>query len=73
MTKIDIQDPKQLGVFIREIRKKLKIPQAELADFSGLHRNGIAKVESGETDVKLSTLLKISELLQLKLSIESEE
>ncbi len=56
-------------------RKELGISQAELAKLCDLSINGISKFESsaGEREIKLSTLLKISQLLGFKLALELEE
>ncbi len=65
-----LKDAKQLGKIIRDARKRQKVSQIELADFTGLHRNGIAKIEAGTVDVKLGTLLRIASLLRLTVLLE---
>lgn len=70
---IALSDPKQLGKMIRAARKRQQVTQQELADFSGLHRNGIAKIEAGTVDVKVSTLLRIASLLRLSVLVEETD
>ncbi len=50
-----------------------KVTQEQIAEFSGLHRNGISKLERGESDPKLSTLLNILSLLGARLIVEMPE
>ncbi|PIK15974.1 helix-turn-helix transcriptional regulator [Halobacteriovorax sp. JY17] len=65
-----INDSKKIASMIKEIRKQRKITQTELADYAGLSRAGIAKIESGASDIKLSTLISIANLLGLDLYLK---
>lgn len=58
-----------------ERRRSLGLSQAEVAQLCNLSVNGISKFESnsGEREVKLSTLFKLSEVLGFKVSLEFEE
>jgi len=67
-----IKDIRQLGEVIRTTRKKQKITQEALATFAGLHRNSVARIERGEVDAQLTTLIKITELLKLSVILQSE-
>ncbi len=53
------------GVILRDRRKELKMTQAELADKVGTARSYIARVERGETDIQLSSLLRIASALRI--------
>jgi len=64
---IHLDESLNIGVTIKEHRKSRGITQNELADYTGLSRAGIAKIEAGESDIKLSTLISISNLLGLDL------
>jgi len=72
---MDVKSIKDLVEQIKKRRKDIGISQAELAKLCNLSKNGISKFESnaGEREVKLSTLLKLSEVLGFKLSLEFEE
>lgn len=53
------------GVILRDRRKELKMTQAELAEKAGTARSYIARVERGETDVQLSSFLRIANALRM--------
>ncbi len=63
MKEIILKDPKGIGKTIKEIRSEMKITQEELANFTGLSRIGVVKLEKEENDLKLSSLIKIASLL----------
>ena len=52
------------GVILRDRRKELKMTQSELADKVGTARSYIARVERGETDMQLSSFLRIAQALR---------
>jgi len=54
---------------VRDRRKELKITQQQLADRIGKERSYIAHIERGETDIQLSSFLKISNALELNFSL----
>ena len=57
------------GVLLRNKRKELCITQNELAEKSGTTRSYIARIEKGQTDMQVSTFIKILSALGLELSI----
>ena len=57
----------EVGNRIREARKKKDLTQTELGMEIGYSMNGIAKIERGESDPKLSSLLKIAAALDLDI------
>lgn len=56
------------GVILRDRRKELKMTQSELADKAGTARSYIARVERGETDMQLSSFLRIAHALRIDFS-----
>jgi len=56
------------GVVLRDRRKELKMTQRELAEKSGTARSYIARVEHGETDMQLSSFLRIADALQMSFA-----
>lgn len=70
-----VESIEELVKLLAERRKELGISQSELAQLSDLSVNGISKFESnkGEREVKLSTLLKLSQCLGFKINLEFEE
>ncbi|MCH4148090.1 MAG: helix-turn-helix transcriptional regulator [Prevotella sp.] len=53
------------SVILRDRRKELKMTQNQLAASTGMARSYIAKVERGETDIQLSSFLRIADALQM--------
>ena len=66
---VEIDSLDQLVGLIRKTRRDQGITQEQLADFTGLQRIGIVKIESGKTEPKVCTLLKICKMLGLKIEI----
>lgn len=67
MRDIILKDAKEIGSTIKDLRSDLKITQEELANFTGLSRIGIVKLEKQENDLKLSSLIKIANLLGFEI------
>lgn len=65
-----LNDSKAIGDLLKRYRKEKKITQQELASFAGLSRVGVVKLEKNESDIKLSTLIKIVGLLGLDLVLK---
>ncbi|MDR2010542.1 MAG: helix-turn-helix domain-containing protein [Bacteroidales bacterium] len=57
------------GEILRERRKELKLTQQQLAEKVGKERSYIARIEKGETDMQISSLIRIAEALGLKFSL----
>lgn len=55
------------GSAIRGIRKEKNISQEELADWAGLDRSHMGRIERGERNVTVLNLLKIAKALNCKL------
>lgn len=58
------------GELLRERRKELGLTQKELAGKVGRERTYINRIEKGETDLQLSSFLRIAEALGLRLRID---
>jgi len=59
---------KALGSRIRELRLKRGWSQEEFADHCGIHRSHMGEIERGETNLTLSTILVISQKLEITIS-----
>lgn len=57
------------GELLGERRKQLGITQEQLAAEVGVKRSYISRIERGETDMQLSSLLRISNALGLTFSL----
>lgn len=62
-----VKSPSEIGSFIKNQRKEMNVTQDELANFAGLSRVGIVKLEKEEGDIKLSTLIKVANLLGFEI------
>jgi DNA-binding XRE family transcriptional regulator len=67
MKEIVLKESKGIGHTIKDLRSEMKITQEELANFTGLSRIGIVKLEKEENDLKLSSLIKIANLLGFEI------
>ena len=59
-----------VGMQIKMRRTEGRMTIAQLSELTGITSAAICKIESGETDVKLSTLAVIRSALALDISIE---
>ena len=66
---IEIMDAKEIGVVIRERRKKLGVNQQVFADLAGIAINTLVAIERGEGNPQLNTLLIILDTLGLQMDI----
>lgn len=57
------------GLVFRELRKAKGLTQASLAKRIGLQQSHVAKIEAGRTDVRLSTLVALFQVLGLDLAV----
>ena len=63
----------QIGKLLKERRAELDITQVDLAKYCNLSREGIGKIESGHSDIQLSTLMKMSKILGFKITLAMEQ
>ena len=68
-----ISSMQDIATLLKERRKQLGITQKILASFCNLSHNGISRIEVADSDIKLSTLLKMSKILGFKIVIELEQ
>ena len=59
------------GELLRERRKALGITQKELAALIGRERTYINRIEKGETDLQLSSFIRIADALGITLKLEA--
>lgn len=60
-------DIKEVAYIIRQCRKKSHLSQLELAQLAGVGKTVVFDVEKGKISVQLDSLLKILEVLNIKL------
>jgi ribosome-binding protein aMBF1 (putative translation factor) len=51
-----------IGEIVKEERRLAKMTQEQLADKIGAKKSFISRIESGQTDIQLSTLFRLLEL-----------
>ncbi|HEV2990289.1 MAG TPA: helix-turn-helix transcriptional regulator [Candidatus Angelobacter sp.] len=61
------QVAKLLGARIRQLRKKKGWSQEEFAMICDLHRSHMGKIERGETNLRLSTLMVMARHLEVRV------
>lgn len=72
MKDLILTDSKTIGTTIKSLRSEMKITQEELASYTGLSRIGVVKLEKEENDLKLSSLIKIANLLGFELVLRKK-
>ncbi|MBC7659557.1 MAG: helix-turn-helix transcriptional regulator [Chitinophagaceae bacterium] len=73
MELVNINNPIELGEAIKRRRKQLGLSQKDLAAYCKIAKNGMTKIETAQSDVRVSTLFKLSAFLGFKLSLELED
>ena len=61
------QTAKALGARIRQLRKKKGWTQDEFAVICEIHRSHMGKIERGETNLRLSTLVVLAKNLDVRV------
>jgi len=67
-----IDEDQDLSKFIRKRRIDLNMSQTELADLSGLSKNGIAKFERGESSLSFSNVMRLAPNLGFRIGLDVE-
>jgi transcriptional regulator with XRE-family HTH domain len=57
----------QIGQKIKKIRTEKGLSQVELADLCDFEKSNMARIESGNTNLTIKTLLKISNALKVEI------
>ncbi len=71
--KVKIEDEVNLAKALKDRRKELGVTQKDLAKLCNLSHNGISRIEVADSDIKLSTLLKLGKLLGFSVTLEMDE
>ena len=66
---IVIMNIKEIGIIIKERRKRLGVNQQTLADLAGVGLNTLVAIERGEGNPQLNTLLTILDTLGLQMDV----
>lgn len=58
---------RHFGRIIRDKRERKRLTVAQVAELSGLSVNGVNLIELGDTDPKLSSIVKLTAVLDIDL------
>lgn len=58
----------QLGSRIREIRKTKQMTQDDLAEKCNFEKGNLSRIETGQTNLTMRSLLRISQALEVPIS-----
>ena len=61
----------KIGLMVRLHRKKSGLSQEQLAQLAGVGKTVIFDIENGKLSIRLNTLLKVLEVLNIKLHFRS--
>ena len=67
---MNIRTPLDLGLAIRDQRRKLELSQAELARKAGVGRQWVVAIEHGKSRAELGLVLRTLSALDLRLAID---
>ena len=63
-------DSKEIGASIRTRRRSRRIPQADLAEIAGISVRTLREIEKGGANPELKTLLRICQVLGMRINVE---
>ncbi|MFH1153126.1 MAG: helix-turn-helix domain-containing protein [Pseudomonadota bacterium] len=66
---IKINNPEELGQHILEERKRLKLTQKEISEFSDIGRKFIIELEKGKTTAQIGKVFELLNSLGLELHL----
>lgn len=69
--KIDTENLLKIGAIVQFHRRLAGLSRIELADIAGVGKTVIYDIENGKASVRLNTLLKILEALNVSIYLES--
>jgi len=69
--KLNIDMMKEFGAIVRFHRKQAGLSRIDLADIAGVGKTVIYDIENGKDSVRLNTLLKILNALNISVSVDS--
>lgn len=68
-----ITSPKQLAIFLKDLRKTQKLTQADIAKRVGLRQDTISKFEHHPETTQIETFFKIISALKLDLHLDLKD
>jgi HTH-type transcriptional regulator/antitoxin HipB len=65
-----VRSPTDIGIFIRDSRKRKNLDQSELAAMIGVNRRWVMEVEKGKPRAEVGLILKALEALGIRIAID---
>src|SRR5689334_11845992 len=69
---MEVTSAAALGSAVRGARRSANLSQQELADRAGMSRVALARLELGETNATLESVLRLANVLQMRLELTWE-
>jgi transcriptional regulator with XRE-family HTH domain len=69
--KIDIESTSNVGKIVQFHRKQAELSRIALADIAGVGKTVVYDIEKGKETVRLKTLIKILDALNVSISLDS--
>ncbi|ENO1312982.1 helix-turn-helix domain-containing protein [Vibrio parahaemolyticus] len=67
-----ITSPKQLGIYLRDVRKNQKRNQTRVGDIVGLKQTTVSKLERDPASSSIESLMRLLSSLDLELHIQDK-
>lgn len=67
-----ITSPRQLAIYLRDLRKTQKLSQTAIAKRVGIKQDTLSKFEQDPNTTKIETFFKILSALELELHVEKK-
>lgn len=68
-----ITSPKQLAIFLKDLRRTQKLTQADIAKRVGIRQDTISKFENNPDTTQIETFFKIISALNLEFHLEQRD
>ncbi|WP_039056167.1 helix-turn-helix domain-containing protein [Enterobacter sp. Bisph1] len=65
-----ITSAEQLAIYLKDVRKKEKLAQGQLAEKVGLRQETISKFENSPAKTQIDTLFKLLSAMNMELHVE---
>ncbi|EGQ8003257.1 MULTISPECIES: helix-turn-helix domain-containing protein [Vibrionaceae] len=67
-----ITSPKQLGIYLRDVRRNQRRNQAKVGDIVGLKQTTVSKLERDPASSSIESLMRLLSSLDLELHIQEK-
>lgn len=71
--RVELTNQNDFSKLFKQLKEEQKARTSELSLLTGLNERSIYNIEQGETDLRLSTLIKLCSAMGLKVVLESKD